>query len=206
MSGNRKRKETLIKILLEIPAVIIAVLLALGLNSWKQDRDDKAMAQKSLQNIIFEIQNNLSAVKESIEDNDQARPYLDSTMARIDSGAQDIDFDISYDHSILSSAAWESANLTGAINHLDTKLVIDIADLYRIQDIYMNMGENFFLKMSSVEFNSDDNIRAVVKSNQNLIGLSENICRALIGGYEEFLKTQNAPLEAVNQEADSLSQ
>ena len=52
-------KDTFKKIFIEIISVVFAVLLALGLNHWREDVAEKKLARKALKNIIIEMKGNI---------------------------------------------------------------------------------------------------------------------------------------------------
>ena len=66
-----KFKKQISKILWDIPPVVIAVLLALAVNTWKENKSEKSAASESLKAIILEINANEASIKAFREDIEQ---------------------------------------------------------------------------------------------------------------------------------------
>lgn len=178
--------NTLKKISIEIASVVFAVLLALGLNHWREDRNDKVLAEKALQNIIIEIKSNIKNIESDVNEYEVIHDTLTSRKKNIKKGIIS-DMSFSYNHPILSKSAWQMANTTGAIKDMDIDIMMDLSDLYTFQDIFQKNGFEYFSAFTSLDAQKKENEVAFLDSFIKQLSIMKSWGDGLSMGYREFL-------------------
>ena len=80
--------------LIEVPPVVLAVLLAFGINSWWQQRRADLAAEKAYRNIITELKINLGICNQIVRVEEQNLQRLETEINEVSQG--DIDFEGKY--------------------------------------------------------------------------------------------------------------
>jgi hypothetical protein len=126
------------QVLIESALIVISILVALGLDEWREKREDAETAQQALSNFISEVQQNQARV-------DDAAPFnkglLDVLKGRYEGGGIDTvdEFVImveSYTPLVLQSTAWETALATGSLAKMEYNLVSALSLTYSLQNRY----------------------------------------------------------------------
>lgn len=133
---QRSPKIFLRKMATEIPPVVLAVLLAFGINSWWQQRSAQQLAAQSRANIITESRANLATYELIVQRDRRNLRRLERQIERVKAGIIHLDtlYSAGYGQGInlfnLSEGAWQAATLTGGIAHFEPELVKDASDVY----------------------------------------------------------------------------
>jgi hypothetical protein len=181
------------KIALEVPAVVLAVFLALGVNNCNEDQKQRYAAQKTLAAIRLEISDNKNAIESNIDDNrakiEQMVMLLD-TIKKTGGRPSEYDMEIGYEQTFLSTAAWEMAQITGATQKFTPEMVQRLSLIYDLQRMYLQQGDRFFEKMADIHFyeSSESNPRAALSAMLSLAQLANAVGEKTVEQYEEFLE------------------
>lgn len=133
-----RQSRRLLTILAEVVSVVFAVLVALAVDEWWEDREEVRMAERSLEVVAREIRENRA---ELLDDGgtgaaDPTGAGLDSAIAAFRAGREPSEVKVHWSVALLSSAAWETAQLTGTVGRMPLDLVVDLAQLYEFQRFY----------------------------------------------------------------------
>ena len=120
------------KMALEVPPVVLAVLLAFGINSWWQNSKQEQLVQSATRNIQTEIQFNLARLESNVEKNQQYLQDLDDQIATLTQEGFNESKDYGRGIAILplKDAAWRAANLSGAVAQFPSDAIQDMAEVY----------------------------------------------------------------------------
>lgn len=189
MKSKSTSKSILSKLLFEILSITFAVLLALGLNNWWENKRTRESSDNAMINIIEEVRENLKLLKANMEDNKLRITPLRATIDSLaDYGVDHVQgAGIGYMHTLLKDAAWNTSNLSGVSQNFDLDIVMQLSDIYKLQALYSTMGREFFNSFLTVDYNDDNNTEALIKANLKLITLTGNTGTALEQLYEAFL-------------------
>ena len=141
------------QITIEMTSIIFAVLLALGLEGWMQDRELNERADKMLERINSEISENRDALKESMMEN---KSYIDGIMAAAKDGEfvfDDIAPFIKLSAGGGEDAAWSSAKMTNAISVMPLDTMKSIANIYSTQTYYTEYSRALMLMFADMTVN-----------------------------------------------------
>ncbi|MDN5202095.1 hypothetical protein QQ008_11995 [Fulvivirgaceae bacterium BMA10] len=195
-------KRFLIKLVAEVATVVFAVLLALGLNSWKENKANRDEAAKALDNIVREVEANLKSLKSNIAVNDEKLPELKIMEDSLENHDKVDSYGVGYDQTFLNEAAWNAANATGSIKHFDYETIHELSEIYQLQTFYSRYGDNFFELAVSPDFYNADRALELVKSNITLIRISNSAGNSLVRLYQDFLAA-HGKMEKAQKETES---
>lgn len=130
-------RERLPEILLEAFSVLIAVLLAFAVEEWRDDRELAERAAEARSAIVAEIDRNRDELEQAQEDLQTTLDQLEAAAAARKKEQSPEGLSLSVDIALLSSAAWKTAMATDSSRRLDYAWMLQISELYELQDLYM---------------------------------------------------------------------
>ena len=139
---------------MEFVSVVFAVILALGLNSYKQALDAESEAIVLKNSIIKECQENLIKVDSMLIKNQDYANYLDSLVSLDPDDVQGVKF--IYEIELLTDAAWVIAQNNAAINKLDQDFLISSAEIYQTQVFFTEFSRSFFQNLGIMATQQDE--------------------------------------------------
>jgi len=131
--------DFLTHLVFQTASIMIGILLALGVNEWRDERQNDQIVLKSIHNIIFEIEKNRTSLEEII-------PYHQSCKLSIEPGENE-ETDPNDFLSVwkglnppkLYQSAYESAKVVKAMTLMDYELSNAISQLYAQQQFFYDM-------------------------------------------------------------------
>ncbi len=178
MSEKRKRSIDWKKYTYEMLSIIVGVLIALGVDEWNEDRQNKERARIAIVNIQNEVKKNLGILEVLHPGNMKALAVVQTQTSEEDSssivpGLQ------------LQDVAWKTFMSNGISVHVDYDELYQIAEIYSIQQIYKDFAHQFLEHIMST--------RSISIVNGNPLTDSEIITSsvellALLMSVEEQLK------------------
>jgi hypothetical protein len=137
-------RRKLPQLLLEAASVVFAVLVALAVDEWRQDRENVQLAQRALGGIASEIRSNLGELDDARDANRAMLVVLDSALT----SETPQGFGVHFEYALLSSAAWQTSQVTQAIHFVDYGLVQRIARVYDLQTLFVESQRGLVDQMS----------------------------------------------------------
>lgn len=121
--------------------IVLSVLLALGVDEWRDSHDRSARAVVALTSIEAEVRDNLRSVEAARANHLLMRDSLERYAA----ARQPLPARI-YLHGIFNPAAiqatsWESARETGATSEFPYELLVELSRTYDTQGRYRTLGD-----------------------------------------------------------------
>lgn len=135
----------------EVVSVVFAVLVALALDEWWEDRENAANARASLVAIAEEMREN----RDELDTGDASEvtvmmENLDSAIAIFDRGERPEGASVNWELALLSSAAWETAQLSRATTYMELDQVVNLAQVYEFQRYYSRIQDDLFDAISGL--------------------------------------------------------
>ena len=148
------------RVLFESMLIILSILVALGLDEWRDDRQNAENIDQALVNFIGEIQQNKARVEDAAPFNQGLRHVLNrrQQVKAIESVATFINIIESYNPVVLRSTAWETAIATGALAKLDYDLVSALSLTYSLQNRYQQVSRTGMMELTSPQNLSQDKL------------------------------------------------
>lgn len=189
------KKKALTQIAFEFVSIVFAVLLALGLSTYKNSIDLENESLNVRQNIIKEFKTNLSKVDSVLIKNVIYTNYLDSMVRLRPEEVNSFYFD--YEFELLTHSAWDIAQNNSSTSLIETQFLLDAADIYHMQNFLEgfagNVFENIGLALMRKNELQDYNMALSVYYN---VDLMNNVSRSLKESYTEFLNKYDEPIPA----------
>ena len=179
------------EIAMEFFSVVFAVLLALLLNEWRENRHEAALANKARGDIVRELRANEKGLREKAAVNqavlDNLRHLVEGTVPK-----ETRDLDITFHYSLLSSSAWKVAQMTRAIHSLDYRWMARITTVYDLQEICDRQASllmDRLVALSPEELQSRAEQNNLYRRMANVLGLQGTLRKA----YEAVLPAEVEP-------------
>ena len=132
---NNRRDWSIQTLAIEILSIIVAVMLALGLSEWNDERKHQAQAEVALRNILIEVRSNLKLLT-FIDDNNTA-----AIEAMSEEQSSESDKDRNFIPGLqLRETAWDTLLSTGLSNYVSYDTILLLSEMYSIQGIYKQTG------------------------------------------------------------------
>lgn len=184
----------------EILGIVFAVLLALWLESWRDDLELEARADAAHERVRAEIETNRGELTESIANNVANIKGIRAVLEAVASDGQDrmpedlitrLSPHLSISSSSMSDSAWTSAKMTEVLGKIPADKVVQLAALYDTQLYYRDYARFFMREYTdlTIEIQSGEKpLQAAQKFVQHLAILN-SIGEQLIGSFDRFLET-----------------
>ncbi|NKB86638.1 MAG: hypothetical protein GKS06_00255 [Acidobacteria bacterium] len=117
----------------EMISIGLAVMAALAVDQWRQSRADADLAETARAGVIDELVSNRGELEHALNENTALLAALNEELSNDDDS---ISINIQFEFALVSTAAWETAQSTGATRHLDFDWVVDISRLYRLEVLF----------------------------------------------------------------------
>ena len=126
------------RVLFESFLIVVSILVALGLDEWREKREDNETVRQALQNFISEIRQNQARVEDAAPFNQGLRNVMEMHYREADISTVDefVNMIESYAPVVLQSTAWETALATGSLAKMDYELVSALSLTYSLQNRY----------------------------------------------------------------------
>ncbi|MEO9485421.1 MAG: hypothetical protein ABJG47_18320 [Ekhidna sp.] len=185
------KKKALTQIAFESLSIVFAVLLALGLNSYKQAWDLQRESQLLKKNILKECRSNLEKLEVAIQENEDFQLFIDSLLQSDEIRG----FHFSYNNELLSSISWNFTKTSRSFQYMDPVFLTEAAEVYENQDYYMQIANQMFEHLGDMIMQVDNiKPRTLTQTGNyylsNLISASKNLQE----DYQNFLD-KNKDLE-----------
>ena len=169
---------------------MLAVLLALGADAWREDRANRELADRARASILEEVRGNLAELEETLENHEA---FLDSLADQIEglrAGAFSAEVDFSL--ALLSSAAWQTAQVTRASQYLDFEWVRSMAQLYDAQELYEDGQAAVLDLIAAIGGDDPEEVAARLEDVAARLQIVLKLQESLMGLYRQAL--ENATL------------
>lgn len=133
-------------LLVEMFSVVFAVLLALGVNEWRTNKNNEDLGAAAFENVVKEVERNRSKLDTLLVNHKEILVEIDSVISKLKRNSNEISFgQINFETP--SSTAWEAAKLTSAINYLDYSQVEKLTAVYSTQKVYSDVADKVFQEL-----------------------------------------------------------
>lgn len=184
------------QVLIESALIVISILVALGLDEWRQKREDAETAQQALSNFISEVQQNQARVDDSAPFN---KGLLDVLKRRYEGSGIDTveEFVImveSYTPLVLQSTAWETALATGSLAKMEYNLVSALSLTYSLQNRYQLATRSGVANLTSPQNLSADKLDLAIYNAVRYLNDITNMEQELAVVYFEVTNVLNSAM------------
>ncbi len=152
------------RVLFESALITVSILLALGLDEWREDRQDQETVELAMANFLSEIRRNKARVEDAAPFNSGLHNVLQRRHAEGDVGSVNEFISVvdSYTSIVLQSTAWETALATGSVAKMDYDLVSALSLTYGLQSRYLQASRPGVLDLTNPQLLTEDYLEVVI--------------------------------------------
>lgn len=193
--GDDMRKR-LPDLMLEAGMIFLAVILALAAEEWREKRDRQELADRALTSVVEEVRSNLEELERSAPANVERLEAARAVLEQMEAGEEPGDVDIGLEVSLLSTAAWQSAQMSQAVHYFDLDAMRQLSEVYEIQEMYDRMQTGMVDGMGDLMRIAREDPEAAVRQGMSGVGM-------LVGFQETLAETYRHTLEQLETQAES---
>lgn len=138
----------IVGLLAEMALVLFAVLMALAVEEWREERRLIDFADRVQAAVLAELDANLGELRRTGEPLSDMQAVLGEVVAAQDLSVMGDDLQLNLPD--LSTAAWEVAQGSEAAPYLEYEWLIDMARAYEVLDVYSEASSNAIAAMAAV--------------------------------------------------------
>lgn len=148
------------RVLFESALIVLSILVALGLDEWRENREDEETVQLALSNFARELRQNQARVEYSAPFNLGLKSVLGNRYKAADIGTVDdfVNMVESYVPAVLQSTAWETALATGSLAKMEYDLVSALSLTYSLQNRYLMASRTGMAELTSPQNLSEEKL------------------------------------------------
>ena len=162
--GSKAVSIWLPQVTIESILIVVSILVALGLDSWREKRNDEEFVRTALSNFQIEIQRNQARIDDAAPFNQGLRVVLSQHYAVGDINTIDefVSMVEIYSPAALQSTAWDTALATGSLAKMEYSLVSALSLTYSLQDRYDRNTRSGMNDLTSPQYLSDDTLKLAI--------------------------------------------
>ena len=183
-------------LMLEAGMIFLAVILALAAEEWREKRDRQELADRALTSVVEEVRSNLEELERSAPANVERLEAARAVLEQMEAGEEPGDVDIGLEVSLLSTAAWQSAQMSQAVHYFDLDTMRQLSEVYEIQEMYDRMQTGMVDGMGDLMRIAREDPEAAVRQGVSGVGM-------LVGFQETLAETYRHTLEQLETQAES---
>lgn len=190
----RPTGSQIVKLVVEVAFIVLAVIIALAVDQWWEDRENDQLGARMLEAVAREIENNRAQVVGfgQAGDPDEILEGLNQVVSAYRASGQATDAAVNWDVTLLSSSAWETAQLTRATQYMDLQRVLRLAEVYEFQDFYLATQEGLVGLIPTVESRMQRDSLGVFLELRSRFGNTLSLRRTLATIYACALREMDA--------------
>lgn len=188
--------------ILEVTGIVFAVLLALWLEGWREDRELQEQANNNLERVVAEVARNRSDLVESIALHEAYIEALTAALNDKDVSLQNVGPYLKVDGSTTSDAAWQSARLSSSVGRIPPEITMQLAALYDTQAYYADYLNFFFQRYIDLISDIEDGPKPEVATRKFVrhLGVTNALADQLLRRYDRFLEAQGVNVDAAQSQ------
>ena len=152
------------RVIFESALITVSILLALGLDEWRENREVEETIRQAMSNFLSEIRQNKARVDDAAPFNKGLHDVIKqrNQQGDIQSMSDFIGIMDSYSPVVLQSTAWETALATGSLARMDYGLVSALSLTYGLQSRYEQTNRGAVSRLTSPQVLSPDTLDLAV--------------------------------------------
>ena len=152
------------QVTIESILIVVSILVALGLDSWREKRNDEEFVRLALSNFQIEIQQNRARIDDAAPFNQGLRTVLSRhySVGDIDTVDEFVMMVEIYSPAALQSTAWDTALATGSLAKMEYSLVSALSLTYSLQDRYDSSTRSGMNDLTSPQYLSEDKLKLAI--------------------------------------------
>lgn len=186
-------------LLVEVFSVMLAVLLALGVNAWWQARQDAALADAAHDNFVRELRTNAETLHRNVEYYERMSDlmtgyYRQNTFTSIEDMMDQARADgfRGFSPPFLRDAAWETAVAAQVMQHMPYRHTFALSTAYKFQERLTGYADGYMMSMLNPTVLDSENLDVALMNASIYFGDIGGMARNLYDVYNEALEVLDA--------------
>jgi len=152
------------RVIFESALITVSILLALGLDEWRENRETQATIRQAVSNFLSEIQQNKARIDDAAPFNLGLYEVIDQRHknGEIETMTDFISMMDSYSPVALQSTAWETALATGSLAKMDYALVSALSLTYGLQSRYDQTNRGAKARLTNPQVLNDESVELAI--------------------------------------------
>jgi hypothetical protein len=188
-------RKRLPDLMVEAGMIFLAVVLALAAEEWREKQDRRELAERALTAVVEEIRSNLDELERTAPQNVERLEAARAVLEDLEAGNDPADADIGLEVSLLSTAAWQSAQMSQAVHYFELDVMRQLSEAYEIQEMYDRMQTGLVDSMSELVRLAREDPEAALRQGLSGVGI-------LVGFQETLSETYRQTLDRLATVAD----
>ncbi|WP_286262051.1 hypothetical protein [Thalassotalea atypica] len=183
-----KFAERVPDILLESFFIVVALLLALALDQWRDEQKGLELAKNAKSAIYAELTDNKQKLDDKIIAHEKILEAINSYIKKVDekeSNANELEFE--YTMVLISSSAWNSAKMTQVVQSFSFKEITSFSQMYQMQDLYLSNQDKIIDKVMEMGELKEDELHGFAKGLSHRLAILIEINKSFSKGLESVI-------------------
>lgn len=206
--GSKAVSIWLPQVTIESILIVVSILVALGLDSWREKRNDEEFVRTALSNFQIEIQRNQARIDDAAPFNQGLRTVLSQrySVGNIDTVDEFVSMVEIYSPAALQSTAWDTALATGSLAKMEYSLVSALSLTYSLQDRYDSSTRSGMNDLTSPQYLSEDKLKLAIYNSirflDDVTGMEEELAVIYVEA-SRVIQAALTQLDASDSDTDS---
>ncbi len=181
-------KERLPDLLIESLFIVMALLGALAIDEWREERQKKELAEIAEKAVVEEMKENREQLDSRQVSHKAMLEELKKNMERWKKDSTDKpEFDFNYSMALLSGAAWDSARMTQSVQYMPLKRVSNYSKIYHFQQVFIDNQNHLIDKVMTLGELEEDQYRTFTQGVIHRIEILIEINESLVSAYQKAI-------------------
>jgi len=188
-----KFAERVPDILLESFFIVIALLLALALDQWRDEQKGQELAKNAKSAIYAELTDNKKKLDDKIIAHEKILEAINSYIKKVDekeSNANELEFE--YTMVLISSSAWNSAKMTQVVQSFSFKEITSFSQMYQMQDLYLSNQDKIIDKVMEMGELKEGELHGFAKGLAHRLAILIEINKSFSKGLESVISQSSS--------------
>ncbi len=188
MHSNGYWRRSSVAVTIQIVSIIFSILLALGLNDWKESRSNKRLALTTLNNFREELGNNKRVIEAALRDQRVYLRSLENNGSQVSTGDRNTSAVPGINLPEVLTAAWETALISKTMGYIDYDVILKLSELYLQQRWLQSLEEKVFQTILSPNTYDGENSGNLARSLHASLKNIMDVEGKLLAMYDVTLK------------------
>lgn len=160
MDGSSPGNRSAVAVLIEMVLIVMAVLAALVVDEWKEDRANNRLAAEVLERIETELKSNVTELEGVHKAHQALYDNLKKGLEKAEKKGKfdNIELGINLRLGVFQRTAWETAIVTQAVRYMDFEVVQKLSAIYDVHELYKNQLDTTLRSLYSINFHLEDRL------------------------------------------------
>lgn len=185
VSATRKWRHRVRRALFESALIVFSVLLALGLNEWRDGRREAALSAAASDAVVAEMRRNHEVLERARDHHRSVNETLTGIASRGERVSRELAQSGLFRPATLVDTAWTSAQSTGAVDRWPYQRVLGVGAIYERQAAYSTLARTLVadlytdLRRRGMESALEDGLSGMILLTQDFANREEELARQL---------------------------